>query len=105
MESVLGPLSSIPLSSIPLGEGRSFKVLGECVAVFRTRNGELFAAQATCPHRGGPLADGILGSAKLICPLHSWTFDLRNGEALVGESGLKTYSVRLNTDQKLVVLL
>jgi nitrite reductase (NADH) small subunit len=100
MEWILGPLSSIPL-----GEGRSFKVRGECLAVFRTRTGEIFAAQASCPHRGGPLADGILGGTKLVCPLHSWTFDLRSGEALVGESGLKTYPVRLNTDLNLVVSL
>jgi nitrite reductase (NADH) small subunit len=98
MEAVLGPLTSIPL-----GEGRNFKAQGACIAVFRARDGELFATQATCPHRGGPLADGILGAAKLVCPLHSSTFDLRTGQAVVGDFGLKIYPIKLNSDGQLVV--
>jgi nitrite reductase (NADH) small subunit len=94
-----------PLGSIPLGEGRSFNVDGICIAVFRTREGEIFAAQAACPHRGGPLADGILGGAKLICPLHSWTFDLRSGQSVTGESGLKTYPVRLDHHTKIILTI
>ena len=58
-----------PLSAIPPGEGRNFVSLGEKIAVFRTRGGEVFAVQAECPHRGGPLADGLLGGTTLICPL------------------------------------
>jgi nitrite reductase (NADH) small subunit len=100
MEIILGPLASIPP-----GEGRTFNVRNERVAVFRTRGDEVFAVQANCPHRCGPLADGIFGGTKLICPLHSWTFDVRNGEALVGEVGLKTYRARLNDDQEVVVYL
>jgi len=100
MEVVLGPLTSIPL-----GEGRIFEVQGTRLAVFHARDGELFATQATCPHRGGPLADGILGAAKLVCPLHSWTFDLHTGQALVGDSGLKTYAIKLNSNEQLVVTI
>ncbi|HTT74800.1 MAG TPA: Rieske 2Fe-2S domain-containing protein [Candidatus Binataceae bacterium] len=100
MEIILGPLARIPP-----GEGRTFNTSGERVTVFRTRGGELFAVQASCPHRGGPLADGILGAAKLICPLHAWTFDLRTGQALLGESNLTTYHVRLNDDQEVVLSL
>ena len=54
MEVTLGPLHSIPA-----GEGRSFQAGTKRIAVFRTRQGELFASQADCPHRGGPLADGL----------------------------------------------
>ena len=45
---------------IPLGEGRSFRIEDTLIAIFRTRKSEVFATQATCPHKGGPLADGIL---------------------------------------------
>ena len=90
-EMVLGPIDGIPI-----GEGRTFAVGRERVAVFRTRSGELFAVQAECPHKRGPLADGLLGGTMLICPLHSWKFDLRSGEALMGDCGLRTYAVRVD---------
>src|SRR5207247_475679 len=72
-----------PVSGIPLGEGRAFQVGSLTVAVFRTRTGELFATQATCPHKAGPLADGIVGGGRVICPLHAYTFDLATGQSAV----------------------
>ena len=98
MEAVLGPPTSIPL-----GEGRNFKAQDACIAVFRARDGQLFATQATCPHRGGPLADGILGAAKLVCPLHSRIFDLCTGQSVTGDFALKIYAIKLNSDGQLVV--
>ncbi len=56
------------VDQIPKGEGRTFK-LGELkIAVFHTRAGEVFARQAQCPHRDGPLSDGLLGADKVVCP-------------------------------------
>jgi nitrite reductase (NADH) small subunit len=94
-----------PVSAIPPGEGRTFAVAQERIAVFHGRDGRLFAVQATCPHRGGPLADGLLGGSTLICPLHAWKFDLSTGAVLRGECGLKTYAVRVSAAQQIVVLL
>ena len=65
---------------IPLGEARVFRVDGRDVAVFRCRSGEVFATSAECPHRGGPLADGLVGGHSVICPLHGFVFDLRTGD-------------------------
>lgn len=84
------------MATIPPGEGRTFEVLGERVAIFRSRSGDLFASQAECPHRGGPLAEGLLGGNTLICPLHAWKFDLSTGEAVAGDCGIKTYPIRAN---------
>jgi len=94
-----------PLAAIPAGEGRTFEVNGERVAVFHNRAGGVFASQAECPHKGGPLADGLLGGTTLICPLHSWKFDLSSGEALVGTCGLKVYPARLDESNRVVVKL
>jgi nitrite reductase (NADH) small subunit len=88
-----------PLSVIPPGEGRSFSVSGENVAIFRTRAGEVFAVQAECPHRGGPLADGLVGGTTVICPLHSRKFDL------AGDCGLKTYKVHVDESGQIVLAL
>jgi uroporphyrinogen-III synthase len=68
-----------PVYRIPQGEGRVFRVDGADVAVFRTRAGTLHATGAWCTHLGGPLADGIVGNGKVICPLHGYRFSLRTG--------------------------
>jgi nitrite reductase (NADH) small subunit len=83
------------LSAIPPGEGRTYEIGGVKLAVFHGRDGRLFATQAECPHRGGPLADGLLGATTLVCPLHEWTFDLQSGMALQGECGIRTYPCRV----------
>lgn len=98
-ETILGPVSSIPP-----GEGRVYAVNGENIAVFHTRGGAVYAVQAACPHKGGPLADGLVGGTTLICPLHAWKFDLATGQALFGDCGLKTYPVRIDDAQQIILL-
>ncbi|HXK17127.1 MAG TPA: Rieske (2Fe-2S) protein [Polyangiaceae bacterium] len=100
MEVILGPISAIPE-----GEGRTFEVGGRKLAVFRSRDGAVFATQAECPHRQGPLADGLLGGATLICPLHSLKFDLTTGIALNGDCRLETYAARLSSNGQVLVEL
>ena len=85
------------IQRIPLGEGRTFCVKDTTVAVFRTRDGNVFATQAHCPHRGGPLADGLIGSGKVICPLHSFAFNLATGRPIENPcEQLRIYPVSLN---------
>lgn len=91
------------LTQIPPGEGRNFDVDGTVVTVFRTRMGELFATQPLCPHRQGPLADGLLGGTMLVCPLHDTTFDLRTGESVAGGYKLRTYPVRAAEDGRIML--
>ena len=81
------------VSEIPYGEGRNYRVGNLLVAVFRTRDGSLYATQASCPHRQGPLADGITGGSTLVCPLHEWTFDLTTGKSLNGSCDLAVYPI------------
>jgi nitrite reductase (NADH) small subunit len=92
-----------PLSEIPSGEGRSFQVAKRRIAVFHGRDGRVFATQGECPHRGGPLADGLLGGTTLICPLHEWSFDLLSGMALQGTCGIAVYPITKHADGTLVL--
>lgn len=63
---------------IPLREGREVVVGNRSIAVFNF--GEKFlAVENRCPHRGGPLADGIVSGQSVVCPLHGWKIDLQNG--------------------------
>lgn len=83
-----------PVDFIPPSEGRAYVVAGLTIAVFRQRDGQLFATDNQCPHRKGPLADGIVGAGKVICPLHAWKFDLATGRCLSEEATIRTYPVR-----------
>jgi nitrite reductase (NADH) small subunit len=105
MTPAMAELELGPLNAIPPGEGRTIQALGHKIAVFHTRSGGVFAVQAECPHRGGPLADGLVGGTTLICPLHSWKFDLATGAALFGDCGIKTYPVRVDETGRIVLTL
>src|SRR5688572_8572051 len=84
-----------PAERVPLGEGRRFVVGGHEVAVFRGRDGVLYATQDRCPHREGPLSDGLCGGGQVICPYHSYRFDLATGACLNDAScRIRTYPVR-----------
>lgn len=72
------------VDEVPFGEGRTFAVDGEQIAVFRLRDGSLRAIGAVCPHRGGPLADGLADDRVIVCPLHNHTFDLCTGSEVTG---------------------
>jgi len=93
-----------PLSQIPVGEGRAFDLGdGRSVAVFHSRTGTVYASQATCPHQGGPLADGILGGSVIMCPLHAWKFDLSSGRPVQGDCGIETYDVEVTPAGQIIV--
>jgi nitrite reductase (NADH) small subunit len=83
--------------SIPVREGRVVELDGRQIAIFNL--GEEFrAVENKCPHRGGPLADGILSGSKVVCPLHSWTFDLADGSVTnhpESQACLTTFPVRV----------
>lgn len=86
-----------PLTRIPEGEGRTFEVSGRRIAVFRTRRGCVFATQAECPHKKGPLADGLVGERTVMCPLHGYKFDLASGDAIAHDCGsLRTFPVDID---------
>jgi nitrite reductase (NADH) small subunit len=78
---------------VPFGEGRSVSVDGDPLALFRLPTG-WFAVQGACPHKGGPIADGIAADRSVICPLHERRFDLDSGDPVGHEcEALRTYSV------------
>ena len=94
-----------PIEQIPLGEGREFAVMGLHVAVFRTRADLVYATQAACPHKEGPLADGMLGGSTIMCPLHDRSYDLVSGKEIGGGCDLTTYPIRREADGTLMLTL
>ncbi len=82
------------IEKIALGHARCYLVGNEEIAVFRQREGTLFATQNRCPHKQGTLCDGIAGGGKVICPLHSHKFELATGAGSEAGESIKTYPVR-----------
>ena len=93
------------IHAIPFGEGREFQIEEETIAIFRTRTGAVYATQAYCPHREGPLADGLIGGTTIVCPFHGWKFNLSTGEAIFGYCNLKTYPVRLSSEGEILLIV
>ena len=81
------------VDQVALGQGRCLKIGAHEVAVFRSRDGSLFAIENSCPHKGGPLADGITGDGKVVCPLHGHKFDLVTGQGSEAHECVKTFKV------------
>lgn len=80
-----------PVDQVPLGQGMCFIILGIEVAVIRPRAGGLFAIENKCPHRNGPLSEGLIGNGKVVCPLHGHKFDLATGKGSDGQECIKVY--------------
>ena len=81
--------------AMPLKEGRRVQCGEQTLALFNL-GGEYRAVENQCPHKGGPLADGIVAGTAVFCPLHNWKINLENGCALSGGSGqVKTFPVKV----------
>ena len=91
------------VDDIPLRGARKVKTRQGCIAVFRTDETTVFATSNTCPHKGGPLAEGIVHDRKVTCPLHNWVFDLETGEAQGADEGrIETYPAKVEGGRVLI---
>jgi nitrite reductase (NADH) small subunit len=86
------------VSQIPPGTSRAFPLGRYDVAIFNI-DGEFYALENTCPHQGGPLADGWIEGATVTCPWHAWSFDVRDGKMTLGDFARVTrFPVRVEQD-------
>lgn len=83
----------------PLGSRRVSRAQGMDVAVFRNSDNEVFALLDRCPHKGGPLSQGIVFGQSVACPLHNWTIGLCDGQAREPDEGCTPrFEVKLDAD-------
>ena len=82
------------VAAIPLGQGRCYLLGATEIAIFRQRDRRLFAIQNRCPHRQGPLAEGVIGANRVICPLHAHQFNLETGTGNEPGECVQVYAVQ-----------
>ena len=76
------------VSQVSPGNARTLPVQGgEEIAVFHTLDNQFYALINKCPHKAGPLSEGIVHGHVVTCPLHNWNISLKTGEALGEDSG------------------
>jgi nitrite reductase (NADH) small subunit len=84
------------LEDIPQRGARLVKTRHGCVAVFRTGTDEVYALDYACPHKKGPLAEGIVHGTSVTCPLHNWVISLETGTVQGADQGqVATYPARI----------
>ena len=91
------------LDDIPREGARVVKTIAGCVAVFRTAEDQVFAIDDACPHKGGPLSEGIVHGNSVTCPLHAWVFSLETGVAQGADEGsVQSYPARVEAGRILL---
>jgi nitrite reductase (NADH) small subunit len=91
------------LDDIPTLGARVVRCQQGDIAVFRNGENEVFALRDKCPHKGGPLSQGIVFGKRVACPLHGWTINLEDGKAVEPDQGC-TYSYPCKVEQGVVFL-
>ncbi len=91
------------VGEIAPGTGRCVEVEGRQIALFNV-GGTIHALDNTCPHRGGPLAEGDLDGTTVTCPWHAWQFDVTTGESLTDDLVVARYDVEVNGEDVFVSL-
>jgi len=94
------------LSDIPRLGARVVRTADGDIAIFRTADDEVFALRDKCPHKGGPLSQGIVHGRKVACPLHDWKIHLDSGLAVAPDEGCAArFPVRLDGEVVLLSLI
>ncbi|WP_368030848.1 nitrite reductase small subunit NirD [Arcobacter sp. s6] len=75
------------VENIPLMGSRKVEIGDIEIAIFKTRDGSIFAINNICPHKKGKLSEGLVHEKIVTCPLHNWEIDLASGEALGNDTG------------------
>lgn len=85
-----------PISAIPVRGARVVETDEGAIALFRLNDAEVRAVRDACPHKGGPLSEGIVSGDRVSCPLHAMCFSLTTGEAVAPDAlSVKTYHTRV----------
>lgn len=93
------------MKDIPRRGARCVQTPQGRIAVFRTADDQVFAIEDQCPHKAGPLSQGLVHGAAVTCPLHNWVISLETGKALgADEGGVRTIPVNVEGERLFIAL-
>jgi nitrite reductase (NADH) small subunit len=93
------------LDDIPRRGARCVATPRGRVAVFRTEDDQVFATEDRCPHKGGPLSQGLVHGSSVTCPLHNWVISLETGKAQGADEGeVRTVPVKIEDGELFIAL-
>lgn len=99
-------VNACSLDDIPVRGSRRIDHAGMTIGVFRTAGQKVYAIDNRCPHKGGPLSEGIVHDTAVTCPLHSWVFDLETGRARGADEGcVRTFPVEVRDNGRVWICL
>lgn len=88
------------IDEIPRLGSRVVKSGNEKIAIFRNSDDEIFALGDKCPHKGGPLSEGMISGRTVTCPLHNWKLQLDTGQVVAPDEGCtNTYPIKVEDGQ------
>lgn len=94
------------IDDIPRQGARRIRNYGKNIALFRTSDDRIFALEDSCPHKNGPLSEGIVHDDCVTCPLHNWVISLATGKAQGADEGESAvYPVTMDGERIMVTLL
>ncbi|HEB86711.1 MAG TPA: nitrite reductase small subunit NirD [Gammaproteobacteria bacterium] len=97
----VGTINDIPRQGARVVRGSG----GGDIAIFRTNEDDIFALRDRCPHKGGPLSQGLVHDNKVSCPLHNWNISLDTGLAVAPDKGCAArYPIKIEGDKILLSL-
>ncbi|MDT8862680.1 nitrite reductase small subunit NirD [Alkalihalobacillus sp. MEB130] len=93
------------ISDLSVGVGQRVNVAGEEIALFKQKDGVIRAIQNSCPHKGGPLSEGIVSGEHVFCPLHDWKISMKDGQVQAPDVGcVKKYDVEV-VDEAIYIVM
>ncbi|MDG5787070.1 nitrite reductase small subunit NirD [Evansella sp. AB-P1] len=97
--STINRIKVAKVSDLAVGVGQRVNIAGKEIALFKQNDGIIKAILNRCPHKGGPLSEGIVSGEHVFCPLHDWKINMNDGQVQAPDIGcVKTYHVEIMKD-------
>lgn len=99
MKHVAERVKVLKVEDVAKDFGKTIRIGEVEIALFRLKNGEFYAIENRCPHRGGVLVEGIVSGQNVFCPMHDWKIDVTTGQVQEPDHGcVNTYKVEVEGD-------
>lgn len=105
MKQVVERVKVVQVEEVAKDFGKTIRIGEVEIALFRLKNGEFYAIENRCPHKGGVLVEGMVSGQHVFCPMHDWKIDVTTGNVQEPDHGcVNTYKVEVEGDAVYILL-